>query len=125
MCIRDRRKGVEFCRNAKAMGADLALFPEMWNNGYSLSYDMEVMERNSEDQDGLFVNTFKELAAELEMAIAVTYLEKYKPLPRNTVTVFDRHGRNVLTYAKDVYKRQDRMYMPEAMKSSPFSADGR
>ena len=30
---------------------------------------------------------FKELAAELEMAIAVTYLEKYKPLPRNTVTV--------------------------------------
>ena len=47
------RKGVEFCRNAKAMGADLALFPEMWNNGYSLSYDMEVMERNSEDQDGL------------------------------------------------------------------------
>lgn len=93
-------KGVEFCRNAKAMGADLALFPEMWNNGYSFSYDMEVMERNSEDQDGLFVNTFKELAAELEMAIAVTYLEKYKPLPRNTVTVFDRHGRNVLTYAK-------------------------
>ena len=52
------RKGVEFCRNAKAMGADLALFPEMWNNSYSLSYDMEVMERNSEDQDGLFVNTF-------------------------------------------------------------------
>lgn len=48
----------------------------------------------------MFVNTFKELAAELKMAIAVTYLEKYKPLPRNTVTVFDRHGRNVLTYAK-------------------------
>lgn len=42
----------------------------------------------------------KSWAAELEMAIAVTYLEKYKPLPRNTVTVFDRHGRNVLTYAK-------------------------
>ena len=34
------------------------------------------------------------------MAIAVTYLEKYKPLPRNTVTVLIRHGRNCLTYAK-------------------------
>lgn len=94
------RKGVEFCRKSKAMGADLALFPEMWNNGYSLSYDRDVMDRNSEESNGVFINTFKELSAELEMAVAVTYLEKYKPLPRNTVTVFDRFGRNVLTYAK-------------------------
>jgi predicted amidohydrolase len=28
-------KGEDFCRYAKRMGADLALFPEMWNIGYT------------------------------------------------------------------------------------------
>ena len=28
-------KGEEFCRRAHAMGADIALFPEMWNIGYA------------------------------------------------------------------------------------------
>ncbi|NRA38368.1 MAG: carbon-nitrogen hydrolase family protein, partial [Planctomycetes bacterium] len=27
-------RGLAACREAKAMGADLALFPEMWNTGY-------------------------------------------------------------------------------------------
>ena len=26
--------GIEACRKAKASGADIALFPEMWSNGY-------------------------------------------------------------------------------------------
>ena len=34
------------------------------------------------------------------MAIAVTYLERQDQAPRNTVTVFDRFGREALTYAK-------------------------
>ena len=29
-------KGETFCRQAKAIGADIALFPEMWNVGYFL-----------------------------------------------------------------------------------------
>ena len=29
-------KGIRFCKQAKAMGADLALFPEMWSNGYRI-----------------------------------------------------------------------------------------
>jgi N-carbamoylputrescine amidase len=28
------RKGEAFCRQAKAQGADIALFPEMWNIAY-------------------------------------------------------------------------------------------
>jgi N-carbamoylputrescine amidase len=28
-------KGEAFCRRAREMGADIALFPEMWNIGYS------------------------------------------------------------------------------------------
>ena len=29
-------KGIRCCRKAKEMGADIALFPEMWSNGYDL-----------------------------------------------------------------------------------------
>ncbi len=31
----NQRKGADFCRRAAALGADVALFPEMWNIGYS------------------------------------------------------------------------------------------
>ena len=37
---------------------------------------------------------------ELNMAIGITFLEKFEPLPRNTLCVFDRFGKPVLTYAK-------------------------
>ncbi len=94
------QKGIEACRRAKAMGADLALFPEMWSNGYTLSPGTEILKRNAVRRDGAFLTEFQKLAKELEMAVAVTYLEQFDPLPRNTVTVFDRFGRGVLTYAK-------------------------
>ena len=32
-----REKGLLWCRKARDMGADLALFPEMWSCGYDLS----------------------------------------------------------------------------------------
>lgn len=86
-------KGLEACRKAKTMGADLALFPEMWNTGYVLS-------GQAVSTDGLFVSAFSSLARELDMAIGITYLEEHTPLPRNTVTIFDRFGKNILTYAK-------------------------
>lgn len=38
-------KGEEFCRRARSMGADIALFPEMWNIGYtSFAPDMAGIE---------------------------------------------------------------------------------
>ena len=30
------KKGIDACRKAKQMGADIALFPEMWSNGYNI-----------------------------------------------------------------------------------------
>ena len=86
-------KGVLWCRRAKALGADLALFPEMWSSGYDLT-------QTPIGRDSVFLTAYRELAKALDMAVAVTYLERYEPLPRNTVTVFDRRGREVLTYAK-------------------------
>jgi predicted amidohydrolase len=46
------------------------------------------------------VQTFANLAKELNMAIGITFLEKHEPLPKNTLCLFDRHGNNVLTYSK-------------------------
>jgi N-carbamoylputrescine amidase len=47
-----------------------------------------------------FLERFKELAAELGIAIMVTYLEHREGLPRNTASLIDRNGKMVLTYSK-------------------------
>ncbi len=98
-------KAEAFCREAAADGADIALMPEMWSIGYT-RFDPDApgaRERFYEDalaRDSAEIQRFAALANELDMAIAVTYLEAHDPLPRNTLTLFDRHGKEVLTYAK-------------------------
>lgn len=94
------KKGAEACRKAKAMGADLALFPEMWSNGYSIPQDKNSLLGAAVSAESEFVRSFGEIARELNMAVAVTFLEKFDPSPRNTVCLFDRFGNKVLTYAK-------------------------
>lgn len=94
-------KGIRCCRRAGAMGADIALFPEMWSNGYGI-YDRSAEEWQTQAvaADGDFVNAFGRLAAELRMAIGITLLERYQPAPRNSLVLFDRFGKRQLVYAK-------------------------
>ena len=40
-------KGIFFCKKAKEAGADIALFPEMWSNGYRI-YDRPAEEWKTE-----------------------------------------------------------------------------
>lgn len=120
-------KGEDFCRRASAMGADLALFPEMWNVGYTPAQPLnpnfdvwrgrdqwtedairevealrleDVWQGQAIDRDGPFISHFQALAQTLDMAIAITYLERWDGSPRNSVSIIDRHGRIVMTYAK-------------------------
>jgi predicted amidohydrolase len=122
-------KGEAFCREARTMGADLALFPEMWNIGYAgyapslgengdlwraperwmageaspweaLREAREHWQAQAVERKGAYVTHFRALAHELDMAIAVTYLERWPGAPRNTVSLIDRHGEVALTYAK-------------------------
>lgn len=93
-------KGIKACREAKANGADVVLFPEMWSSGYVFSHNREWLEQNSVSLDSRYVKQFSEIALELDMAIAITLLEKRGPKPRNTVCLFDRHGKLVYRYSK-------------------------
>ena len=93
-------KGLEACRRAKEKGADIALFPEMWSDGYEIPGEKEALDRLAVSAESGFVRSFAALAVELDMAIVLTILEKHDPLPGNTALLFDRHGKPVLHYAK-------------------------
>lgn len=93
-------KGVDACRKAKALGADIALFPEMWSTGYWIPTAAEELQRASVCVESAFVQQFGQLASELNMAIGITILEAYDPSPRNVLLLFDRFGHLVLHYAK-------------------------
>lgn len=96
-------KGINACLAAKLGGADIALFPEMYSNGYDI-YDRKFDDWKQEaiTLNDDFVLTFQELSKQLNMAIGLTLLEKisYSQYPQNTLVLFDRKGRRVLAYAK-------------------------
>jgi predicted amidohydrolase len=101
---RNPEKGLECCREAKSMGADLAVFPELWSIG-SKRYPTCAAERDpwiasAIDHGSGFFLRFAGLAQELRMSIAVTYLEAHRPKPRNSVSIINHEGEVVLNYSK-------------------------
>ncbi|HEO72187.1 MAG TPA: carbon-nitrogen hydrolase family protein [Candidatus Hydrogenedentes bacterium] len=98
-------KAERFCRQAASLGADIALMPEMWNIGYT-RFDAdkegarEAYWAQAVPKDHESIQRFALLAHALDMAIGVTYEQAWSPMPRNAITLFDRHGEEVFTYAK-------------------------
>ena len=92
--------GLAACRRAAELGADIALFPEMWSCGYRIPQRPEELRALAVAADGAFVSAFGRLAGELGMAVAITYLERFGPSARNALALFDRRGQRVLDYAK-------------------------
>jgi N-carbamoylputrescine amidase len=98
-------KGQQYCRMARQLGADIALFPEMWNIGYQLPdsglpEQVAYWQQHAISRDSDFLSSFCKLAGELELAIALTYLEQWQGGPRDSLSLIDRHGEMRLTYAK-------------------------
>ncbi len=94
-------KGIQACKKAREMGADIALFPEMWNNGYRIyNRPFDEWKLEAVPADGDFINAFARAAKELQMAVGITFLEKYKNAPRNSFALFDRFGERKFVYAK-------------------------
>ena len=94
------KRGIEGCRKAKELGADIALFPEMWSNGYIFPETQAELDAQAVGSDSSYVKAFADLAAELQMAIAITFLEEHDPRPLNSVILFDRTGKEVYHYSK-------------------------
>jgi predicted amidohydrolase len=99
-------RAINYCRQSKQQDADLVLFPEMFNVGYQTSIDFDdttdVSEwrQKAQPSDGAFIQRFRRLAKDLELAIAITYLEDKDGSLRNATSMIDRHGELVFTYAK-------------------------
>jgi predicted amidohydrolase len=98
-------KGDHFCRQAASLGADIALFPEMWNIRYTF-FDLKdpasrfAWREHAIDRESHFIKHYQQLAQELKIAIGLTYLEKWDGNPRNSMSLIDRYGEISMTYAK-------------------------
>lgn len=94
--------GIEACKEAKEKGADVALFPEMWSDSYYIPADEEELNSLAISKDSDFIESFRSLSQELEMAIGITFLEKAenKKRPLNSVIFFDRTGKEIMHYSK-------------------------
>lgn len=92
--------GLEACKKAKLLGADIVLFPEMWSIGYEFPDSISDVKIKAISKSDEFIRSFSDLAKELQVAIGITFLEKNEPLPRNSICMFDRFGNELYTYAK-------------------------
>ena len=92
--------GKNACAEAKENGADIVLFPEMWSDGYRLPRDETALKKLAIGKDSAFISAFRGLAAQLRLAIGITFLEAHDPKPLNSVVFFDRSGNEVLHYSK-------------------------
>ena len=96
--------GTAACRAAAAAGADVVLFPEMWQTGYAACpFDptgQAAWEAQAIALDAPFITHFQALARALDLAIVLTFLERHAPLPRDSAVLIDRQGALALHYAK-------------------------
>lgn len=98
------RAGLRACRIAAERGADIAVFPEMWQLGYAPcpaeGPARQAWLDRAVDTSDSWLDAFRSLAGELDMAIVATFLQRWPGGPRNAATLIGGDGRSVLTYAK-------------------------
>lgn len=97
-------RGLDACKTAAAHGADIAVFPELWQIGYQPCPDdpegRRAWQAQAIEPTDPWLEAFREQARRLNMAIVVTYLEQWSGAPRNTAALIDRTGHQIATYAK-------------------------
>ena len=92
--------GKNACIEAGKNGADIVLFPEMWSDGYNLPQNEDELKQLAIRKDSGFIQAFRDLAVNLQMAVGITFLETHDPKPLNSFVLFDRMGNEVLHYSK-------------------------
>ena len=71
---RQYEKAAQACQKAKALGADIALFPEMWSCGYRIPERLDELRALATPAEGEWVAAFGDLACRLEMAVGITLI---------------------------------------------------
>lgn len=126
-CKINTKKGLQYIKKAKKMGADLVLFPECWLHGYqfpildecfSISdmFEMNQYEESMEcikqkkayqewvneavDEESDYVKQFCAVAKELHIGIVLTAYTKGTHKPRNSAMVIDKNGNILMKYSK-------------------------
>lgn len=106
--------GLKYINEAKKMGADLVLFPEMWSNAYAPPFegafdnptDINFEEERHRwlkaavDEESYYILDFKELCKNLKIGAVITYLSKGEKAPQNTALVIDKEGNSIMKYSK-------------------------
>jgi predicted amidohydrolase len=94
-------KGTQAIEKSAMIGADIALFPEMWSCGYDFPQDENALRELAVSKDSSYTEAFRKAAVDNDIAVAVTYLAKNgSNSPFNAVTLFDRYGAEKFTYYK-------------------------
>ncbi len=111
---RNLHLGIQYIKEAKVLGADLVLFPEMWSHSYSPPfkgafdnpYDpAHETERKSWlnsaiSQHDDYLKEFGRAAKENQIGVLITSLSKGNIKPRNSAYLIDRNGEMILNYDK-------------------------
>ncbi|MDY0812010.1 carbon-nitrogen hydrolase family protein [Kitasatospora purpeofusca] len=98
------RRGLALCEEAKAGGADLVVFPELWQTGYAPCPGDAAGGQRWHDQatsvDGPWLGAFRAAARRLRLAVVTTFVEAHSTGPGNAAAVIDAAGR-----VTDVYRK--------------------
>src|SRR2546423_3551659 len=86
----------EFSRCAKEAGAELVIFPEMTDTGYS----MPVIQTHANHWNGGFVSKLQEIARKLSIAIVAGVSERNGSSIYNSQVLIDSHGDIPAKYRK-------------------------
>jgi omega-amidase len=86
----------DFCRRAKEAGAELIVFPEMTDTGYS----MPVIQKHANHWKSGFVAGLQEIANQLSMAIVCGVSERHGSSIYNSQVLVDAKGEIVAKYRK-------------------------
>jgi N-carbamoylputrescine amidase len=99
-----RAEGLDAVRRAGDAGADLALFPELWQTGYPRDVNrpgaFDQIAAQAIGLDDPFLDAHRQTAVDAGLAVVATFVERTPAGPRNAAALIDRHGEIVLTYAK-------------------------
>lgn len=94
-------KADKLVREAAAMGAQIILLPELFENWYfcqEKNYDLYKYATSLEENPA--VNHFKQVAAELKVVLPISFYEKAGTVLYNTVAIIDADGSVLGIYRK-------------------------